>query len=135
MSATKEYLDLIANKRKSLRTDNFTVLAKISTDIKIWTDISVSDISSGGLLFRSDRLFEKGETVWFDLLVKPMALISRSPRRIRVQGEVLHSRGIRGNMSFFAAKFEKMTPSSEAELDTLIQRVYEKYGSVHDTKY
>lgn len=135
MGTTKEYLDLISNKRRSVRTDNFTVLAKISTDIKNWTDVAVSDISVGGLSFSSDRVFEVGDTIWLDLLIKPMVLISRTPRRIKTQGEVLLSRSAREGKPSYAVKFVNMTSANEMELDTLIQKVIEKYGAIHDTEY
>ena len=128
MFTTKEYLELIASRRRFVRTDNFNTIAKISDDNEEWSDIAVSDVSAGGLLFRSFKSIEVRTTVWFDLLIKPILFISGSPLVIKTQGEVLDSRGSRESTYYYAAKFTTMSPDDEMALDVLIQRIYERYG-------
>ncbi|MCL2852628.1 MAG: PilZ domain-containing protein [Defluviitaleaceae bacterium] len=128
-NTTKEYLSLISNKRKSVRTDNLTITSKISEDNKNWSDIEVSDISSGGVQFCSDKSFEKEAAVWLDLLIDPLILLRHNQLHIQAQGEVLASRHVQNNMSVYAAKFTNISPASETELDMLIQHMNDKFDS------
>ena len=133
MANTKDFLDVVSNKRKSARTDLFSVLAKISKDGEHWSDIEIVDISTGGVLFKAASAFEEGDHVWFDLLIKPIMFITHTTLNIKTQGEVLDSRPARENSTVYGAKFSRLPSRDETELGMLIQMIYEKYGrSVSD---
>ena len=128
-NTSKEYLALIADKRRSVRTDKLTIISKLSVDNNTWTSIGVSDISAGGLLFRSNKQLENGASVWFDLRIEPLIPIKHSQMHVKAQGKVLLSRDSYIGTSVYAAKFTEIEPSCEAELDMLIHQIYEKYGA------
>ena len=133
MDSTKDYLELIAGERRSVRTNNLSIISKVSADGENWDDIEVSNISSGGLLFISDTSLAKGDTVWFDLTVEPVALIKYNALHIQAQGEVLSDRFVHNNVHYYAAKFTDISPDIQTELDMLIHdildNILEKYVS------
>jgi len=128
MDSTKEYMDLMSSKRKFFRTDKFTVHARVSRDEKRWSRIEVSDISTGGLLFKSKKTFEIGESVWFDLEIQPIMFVSHTTMKLKTQGEVLGGRA----GEEYAAKFVKLPSSEQTELGIIIELILEKYGSILD---
>lgn len=125
MRITEEYCELVARGRKSVRTNNFTVTAKVKREGGVWSEAEVSDISAGGLLFFSKEAFSKGEKILIDLTIEPIVLIRFNPLRIETQAEVL--KGCDENASHYAAVFKGMVSSVEKELDILITKIYSKF--------
>ena len=132
MRITEEYYELIARGRKSVRTNNFTVTAKIKREDGSSSDVDVSDISAGGLLFLSKEAFAKGEKILIDLTIEPIVLIRYNPLSIETQGEVL--KVCDENTSHYAAVFKGMASSVEKELDILITKIFSKFVREDDSE-
>lgn len=61
-----DYLD----KRHYQRSGHFECAARISEDGNKWFDAVVHDLSSGGLSFLHEKEYQKGDVLWFDILVQ-----------------------------------------------------------------
>lgn len=57
-------------KRNYQRGDHFQCTALISEDGKTWFEANINDLSSGGLLFKYEKEYKKGDILWFDVLVE-----------------------------------------------------------------
>lgn len=57
-------------KRVYQRGDHFQCTAQISEDGKKWFEANINDLSSGGLLFKFEKEYKKGDILWFDILVE-----------------------------------------------------------------
>jgi len=128
MGSTKDYLNLMSNRRKSARTDVLDVAAKISKDGEDWVRIDVSDISTGGFQFRSEEPSAAGDKVWLNMLVKSPMLASQNSLRIKTVALILDVRSEKDGVFVNGAKFTKLSARDESELGMMIQLMYEKYG-------
>ncbi len=71
-------------KRVYQRGDHFHCTAKISEDGKKWVKVKIEDMSSGGLLLKSEKEYQKGDTLWFDVFIEGFF----SEFNVKTQGEV-----------------------------------------------
>jgi len=115
--------------RDYIRTSNWNIHAKISADKKQWFDVQVPNISANGLLFLTDRSYEKDDTVWFDLKIAPMAIGPDFKVNINVKAIVQSDRGTQDNMRIFSVKFTEISDSDTIQLDELVRLTVSKYGN------
>lgn len=57
-------------KRVYQRGDHFHCTAKISKNGKKWVKANIEDLSSGGLLLKSEEEYKKGDILWFDVFIE-----------------------------------------------------------------
>jgi len=110
--------------REYVRTDNWSVVAKIhkdkDADTEEWTEVKVPDLAAGGLLFLTDLTFEKGDELWFDLEIDPMTPGIYGKIRMKAKGEIRGDRGIRDEKHAYSVEFLEISETDKIRLDELI---------------
>ena len=121
---------MIRNVRAYVRTNYWSVEAKVSRDKETWTEVQVPDISAGGLQYLSDQAFTEGETVWFDLSINP--LMREVPDMVYVEAKGLVKRVIGANnkVRTYGVEFTEISENERIRLDVLINRTIEKFGRI-----
>ncbi|MCL2719507.1 MAG: PilZ domain-containing protein [Lachnospiraceae bacterium] len=120
-------MDDVFTKRDYVRTNNFTVSAKISEDGKIWHEVKVPNIAAGGLLILTDRDYAPSDVLWFDLKIDPrLAIIV--PITLKIKGVVKVDRGIYDDKRMYAIVFTDISLSDQIRLDELVHMAAHKYG-------
>ncbi len=71
-------------KRVYQRGDHFECTAKVSEDGEKWFESKIIDLSSGGLLFISEKEYPQDTVLWFDILVEGFL----SEFHVEVKGKV-----------------------------------------------
>jgi hypothetical protein len=117
----------MATKRDYARTDNFSVDAKISANKKEWFRVQVPNIAAGGLLFITDRQYQLGDLLYFDLRIDPRITII-IPISFNIRGEIKHDRGVEAGKHTYAVTFTEITPNDQIRLDELVRLANVKYG-------
>ena len=114
--------------RKYVRTGNWSVTATVSKgDAQQRSDAIVLDIAAGGLLFLTDMSYESGDLLRFDLQIDPMAPGISRKIRMKVKGEVIGDRGMRGGKHAFSVKFTEISKEDRIRIDELIRMTNYKY--------
>ena len=113
--------------RDYVRTNNWHVEAKISEDSRQWFDVRVSDISAGGLLFYTDRLFKKGDSVWLDIYIHPI-MVGGDICLKNVKAVISGVRGTQNNLNAFAVKFTDISSDCKIHLDELVRQTVALYS-------
>jgi len=107
--------------RQYVRTCSWSVTASVNKDgAQHCIDAPVLDIAAGGLLFLTDRSYEKGDILRFDLKIDPMS--PAIPRKItmRVKGEITSDRGMKYGRHAYSVKFTEISTSDRIRIDELI---------------
>ena len=117
----------VFTKRGYVRTNNFSVSARISENGKAWSDVKVPNISAGGILIHTEKEYKPGDTVWFDLTIDPrLAIIV--PISFKSKGEVKRDYGVHDDKNIYAIVFTEMSANDQIRLDELVHMAAHKYG-------
>ena len=116
-------------KRDYVRTNNFTINAKISKDGKVWHEVKVPNIAAGGLLFLTERDYQCGDEVWFDMKIDPR-LARIVPVTMKLKGSVRVGRDDMADKHQYALMFTDISTSDQIRLDELVHMAAHKYGDV-----
>ena len=119
----------VFTKRDYVRTNNFTVSAKISENGGVWHEVKVPNIAAGGLLILTERDYEPGDTLWFDLKIDPRIAII-VPISIKLKGIIKVDRGIHDDKRMYAVIFSEISDSDQIRLDELVRMAIQKYGDI-----
>ena len=120
-------MEEVFTKRDYVRTNNFTVSARISKDGKVWHEVKVPNIAAGGLLIHTDQDFICGEEVWFDMKIDPR-IVRIVPISVKTKGVVKVERGDYADKHQYAITFTQMSTSDQIRLDELVHMAAHKYG-------
>jgi len=71
-------------RRAYQRSNHFYTVAKISSDEKVWKEVEIVDLSSGGLQMYTPDIYQTGDILWFHLKVQGFF----SEFEIKAQGKV-----------------------------------------------
>ena len=115
--------------RLYVRTDSWSVSAKVrSGDAQQWLEVTVLGIAAGGLLFLTDMPYKKGDLLWFDLKIDPMApgIAQRIP--ITAKGEIAGDRGTKDGKHAFSARFTEISKKDAIRIDELVRMTNHKYN-------
>ena len=114
------------------RTNNWKISAKISEATKEWFEVKVPDISAGGLMFRTERTYQDGDALHFDLLVDPVMhdIYGKiKEMHIKAKAVIVSHRNSKNNTNSFGVKFTEMAAGDRVRLDELIRLTIMKYGN------
>ncbi|MCL2253446.1 MAG: PilZ domain-containing protein [Lachnospiraceae bacterium] len=114
-------------KRDYVRTNNFSVNAKISEDGKVWQKVKVPNIAAGGLLFLTDNVYEPGHELWFNLEIDTKITIV-VPISVKLKGVIKVDRGLEEQLHMYAVIFTDISKSDQIRLDELVRMAIAKYG-------
>jgi len=116
----------VFTKRDYVRTNNFSVSARISKDGRVWNEVKVPNIAAGGLLIHTDQDFTCGEEVWFDMKIDPR--IARIvPISVKTKGIVRVERGDYADQHQYAITFTEISSGDQIRLDELVHMAAHKY--------
>jgi hypothetical protein len=115
--------------RKYKRIDVFwydwRIEAEISKDKQAWSKIEVPNISSGGLMFKTDKLYESGDILWLNAYINPRMMHFTD---MRFQTKVV-VQNVRSVPDGYAVGIDFITP--QVELDIAITRLSSLYGDLN----
>jgi len=114
-------------KRDYVRTNNFSINARISKDGKVWHEVNVPNIAAGGLLIHTNQDFCCGEEVWFDMKIDPR-LARIVPISVKTKGIVRVERGEYADQHQYAITFTEISSGDQIRLDELVHMAAHKYG-------
>ena len=115
--------------REYVRTDHWSVIAKISRDenAEKWIDVQIPNLAAGGLLFLTDLVFENGDELWFDLLIDPMMPGIAGKIPMRAKGVVRGDRGMKDGLHAYSVEFLVISNSNRIRLDELVRMTNYKF--------
>jgi hypothetical protein len=122
-------MEQVYSKRGYVRTDNFTIVAKTSEKGKDWHDVTVPNISAGGLLLETDFVHNQGDVLWFNLQIDPRIAIV-IPINVKTKGVINSDRGIHGNKHMYAVEFVEISSDDQIRMDELVRLAIAKYGDI-----
>ena len=121
---------MIHNVRAYVRTNYWSVEAKVSLDQETWTEVQVPDISAGGLQFLSHDTISEGQSVWFDLSINPLMREVPDMVYVEAKGVVKRAIGANNRVRTYGVEFTEITENERIRLDVLINRTIEKFGRI-----
>jgi hypothetical protein len=105
------------NRRVYMRREDPFMAADSSDDKSEWEVVSVKNVSSGGLKFLSEKLYEKGDVLWFSLRV----VSPRTEYRRVVKSEVLNNYGNVAKKHAYGVIFKEMSNNDHITLDEVLR--------------
>ena len=116
-------------QREYVRTDNWSVTAKVSKDenAEQWVEVQVPNLAAGGLLFLSKTKYDIGDILWFDLLIDPMTPGITRKIPMKAKGEVRGDRGETGGTYSYSVVFTEISKGDRIRLDELVHMTNYKY--------
>ena len=124
MSNSNDFRD----RRATQRTNMWNVVAKVSTDRWHWISVIIPNISAGGLMFATDKHFDLGDRLWFELEIDPV-LPSIEQFNFKVQCEIKNKREMEGGINGYGVIFCDISNANCAQLKDLIDRTVLVYGN------
>jgi len=118
----------VNNRRLSQRTNMWNVIAKASEDKKQWISVVIPNISVGGVSFATDKDYEIGDRLWFDLDIDPI-LPSIQKFKLVVQCEIKNARELDGGIINYGTIYCDISNINNARLAELIDRTILIYGN------
>ena len=111
------------SNREYVRTDNWSVNAKVSKDrdAERWLPVEVPNIAAGGLLFLTDMVFNVGDELWVDMMIDPLTPGITGKIPMMVQGDITVDRGLVKGLHAYAVRFTVISHSERIRLDELIR--------------
>ena len=116
------------NNRSYARISNWNIDAKISEDGSTWFDAHVVDIAASGLFFLTDKPYNEGAVLWFDMSIDPKIIEVRNRIKMKVKAVIRSDRGVKNNLRAFGAEFTEISDSDTIRLDELIRITNVRYG-------
>lgn len=99
-------------RRVYQRGSHFNIDARVSDDGQNWKEAHISDLSSGGLQLHTDSLLQKGDMLWFDLVIHGFF----SEFEIKVKGII--RREIKGDSQhLYGVSFMDLSPDQKIRID------------------
>jgi hypothetical protein len=123
-------MDIVINKRDYVRTNNFSIDAKISEDGKDWFTVKVPNIAAGGLIFLTERSYKPGDVLNFELRIDPRIIIV-IPLNMRFKGVIKSDRGPQEGKNMYAVVFSEITTDDQIRLDELVRLTISRYGEAY----
>ncbi|MDR0220210.1 MAG: PilZ domain-containing protein [Lachnospiraceae bacterium] len=120
-------MDIVINKRDYVRTNNFSIDAKISQDGKDWSTVKVPNIAAGGLIFLTDKELKVGETLDFELRIDPRIIIV-IPLNMKFKGVIKSDRGPQEGKNMYAVVYTEISSDDQIRLDELVRLTISRYG-------
>jgi len=108
----------IFDRRTAQRSD-LNIVACVSEDLEHWVDVHVSDISCGGLRFKTVMRFEIGDILWFDLYIT----CAMRDLKLQVKGEVIGQLGDHDDMHIYRVEFKEISNADRINLDELVNYI------------
>ena len=109
------------DRRTSQRTNMWNVVAKASEDRKSWFSVIIPNVSAGGLMFSTDKPYDIGDRLWFDLDIDPI-LPGIEKYQLLVQCEIKNKREIYDTINGYGTIFCALQNSDATQLNELIDR-------------
>jgi len=115
--------------REYVRTDSWSVIAKVSRDdaTEKWYVVQIPNIAAGGLLFRADTTFEEGEVLIIDMQIDPLAPGITGKIPMKVKGVVKGDRGMIDGLHAYSIVFTEISSSDRIRLDELVRMTNYKF--------
>ncbi|MDR1439016.1 MAG: PilZ domain-containing protein [Clostridiales bacterium] len=109
---------MAGNERRAYQRENFNCDAKLSRDgVGGWSEIQVSDLSSGGLQMKSEDDIDVGAAVWFDITMYGLA----SGFEVKAKGQI--RRKLRaGGYFVYGALFSDLPRDVRVRIDEAISQ-------------
>ena len=122
-------MEELFTKRDYVRTNNFTINAKISKDGRVWHEVNVPNIAAGGLLILTEKDYQCGDEVWCDMKIDPrIARIVPINMKLKGSVRVMRERGDLNDKHQYAVMFTEISASDQIRLDELVHMAAHKYG-------
>jgi c-di-GMP-binding flagellar brake protein YcgR len=89
--------------------------ARFSEDGTAWQDAQICDISSGGMQVQIDKHYNKGDRLWFDLIIHHF--FSQFELKVRgvIRQELLHE-----GRHLYGVQFLNLTPEMRIRIDECV---------------
>ena len=114
-------------RREYIRTDSWRVEAKVSEDMKTWFNVEVPDISAGGLMFNTDKLYNVGDILWLEVYINPK-MLHIGDINIKSKAVVKSVREVRGGHNAVGVEFRELPKNTQIHLDEVINWTISRYG-------
>jgi hypothetical protein len=104
------------DQRAYARGSHFNGSVQVSADGETWQPAEVSDVSSGGLKFRSVTDYPEGATLWFDLVLE--GFLSRF--EVKTEGRI-RRKAVHGSVFRYGIAFRDLSPATKIQIDENIR--------------
>jgi hypothetical protein len=120
-------MDIVINKRDYVRTNNFSIDAKISEDGQEWYSVKVPNVAAGGLIFLTEREYKPGDVLTFEMRIDPRIIIV-IPINMKFKGTVKSDRGQEDGKNMYAVVYSEISNDDQIRLDELVRLAIARYG-------
>lgn len=102
-------------QRTYQRSNDFRCITNISKDNRLWEEVDVFDLSSGGLKFYSINKYHQDETIILDIIIRGLL----TEFHTKVSGTVIR---IEQDGYTYAVAFQKVKPEVAVRIDEAVKR-------------